>query len=95
MGIFLQQRNVVLPNDSAPVDHGTIFSRGRLMKALPQRGRGGHLGNTQTEAEKRIRTIRLNVVKVALALRQEPDVGDHRVPMPNVRAEILGDLGRI
>ncbi|MCL5971772.1 MAG: hypothetical protein M1499_04325 [Firmicutes bacterium] len=53
------------------------------------------MGNSQTKAEKRIRTLRLNMVKVAFALRQEPDVGSHHVAMPNIRVEILEGPGPI
>ncbi len=57
--------------------------------------RGRHWGNTRTKAKKQVRTIRLNMVKVAFALRQESDVGSHHVPMPNIRVEIFEEPGPI
>jgi hypothetical protein len=48
-----------------------------LVESLSDGRQGQHLINLQTEAEKRVRPIRLDMIKVALSLGKEPELSPH------------------
>jgi hypothetical protein len=92
---LLESRYVAFPNNGAPGDPGMVFVPTGLVEALSDGRRGRHVINPQTEAETRVRVIRLDLIKVALVLGQEPDIRHRHIPMAHVWAEILGNWGPI